>query len=445
MKNAAYIVLVLILLLAGCKKNNNGAEIDPEPTGAVTAAEFLKDLQVTGAESIRFDSANNSYLVNLPDGFDQEKAEVRLALQSNIVLEYDLDKSSAADRIRYDYRGTSPLNFTLRRKSGNRAYKFQVFFRFSGVPQIDLLEKQVNVNPYYTQLDMRYGKNVGSIPAGPDRRRTAVRITNNKTGKIVKASFEDQFGVMYIEDDYNLITDELTNVEVKLEGQQPVIFEGVKFINGKAIVYPNPSYKYQFLYSDTIKIYGDNFVPARKYTVQFSNDFMAAPIVAPAHIVDGWLHVDKIPADLPEGSYLLSFFEANRFIGNSSFHVSSHETDAIESLWKGDLYGATYRNMSPLSVSRGESFFVKSSPLIYGYGNSQLDVNKLPRLRLILNGAITELNPELVIFHWGIAGISLGVGQFKIPADLPPGNYDVRGLFVNNSESKPYWSKLQVK
>ncbi|MCF0063247.1 hypothetical protein MUK70_10280 [Dyadobacter chenwenxiniae] len=450
MKKTAYILLVLCAILASCKKNSGDTDVlpkpEPEPTGLVTAGEFLKGLQVTGAEAVQFDSTNNSYVVRLPDGFAPDQAEVRLALKPNIALEDATGKLSADSVIHYNYHGTSALPFRLRRKTSSRSFDFEVYFRFSGAPQIDLLEKQLQVYPSYTQFPLRYRANVGSIPSGPGRPGPLVKIFNTRTGRTVTTRFNDQFAVINSDLGENVLTDDLMNVEVTLEGQKSVIFEGVKFIKGKAVVYPSPSYKYQFLYKDTIQVFGDNFVAGQKYSVRFSNDFLANPMVAAARIVDGRsLSVDKIPADLPEGSYLMSFYESDRLMGNGTLHVSYHETNAIESIWKGSLYGVTGRSADPLSVGRGESFFVKASPVSYGHHDSDFNVNMLPRLRLRLAEKTVELDPELVVFHWGIAGIKIGFGRYTIPPNLPAGNYDVRGLFVNNSESKSYWSKLQVK
>lgn len=448
MKQTFYLLFILITFLASCKKGSEPVEIlpSPEPTGDLTATEFLKDFNVTGAKAISFDTATQSYLVDLPAGYASEKAEVRLELQSSIALEDSLGKLSQDNVILYNYKGTRPLLFTLRRKSGNRRLNFQAYFRFSGTPQIELMEKQVQVYPSYTQLNLTYGSNVGSIPSAPGNEGALVKIINTRTGKTIKTSFQDQFGVMYNYLSQDLITDDLMDVEITLKGQHPVTFQNVKFIKGKAVVYPSPSYKYQFLYKDTIKVYGDNFVPDQKYSVRFSNDFLDQPMTAPARIVDGnYLHVDKIPSDLPEGSYLLSFYESERFIGNGSFHVSFHETNAIESIWKGDIALATGRSVDAVTVGRGESFFVKASPVTYGYFDSQITVDMLPRLRLRSGEKIVELDPELVIFTWAIAGFKIGVGKYTIPSNLPAGNYNAHGLFVNNSESKPYWTKIKVK
>ncbi|WP_026629110.1 hypothetical protein [Dyadobacter alkalitolerans] len=450
MKQTFYLLLVLITFLSGCKRGSDLVENppapEPEPTGALTAAEFLKDFDVVGAKTISFDTATNSYLVDMPDGYDNKKAEVRLELKSSIALEDSLGKLSSENVILSAYQGTGPLVFHLRRKTGNRRLSFQVYFRFSGAPQIELMDKEVQVYPSYIKFNLRYLKNVGSIPSAPGKPGALVKVFNTKTRQTITTSFNDHGGMLYDNLSKDLITGDLMNVEITLQGQKPVVFEGVKFIKGKAVVYPSTSYKYQVLYKDTIRVYGDNFVPGQQYSVRFSNDFLDKPLTAAARIVDGnFLSVDKIPFSLPEGSYLLSFYEGERFIGNASYHVSFHETNAIESIWKGNIYLATMRSVNPVSVGRGESFFVKASPVAYGYFDSQITVDMLPRLRLRSGEKIVELDPELIIFTWAIAGLKIGVGKYTIPANLPAGSYDAHGLFVNNSESKPYWSKIQVK
>lgn len=464
MKKLIYLTLFLVAgVLLNCKKDSEIIEVTPEPqpekVGLTEAGEFLKGITVTGAEKIIFDSLTNSYLVSLPDTYNERKAEVKLSMQNNIVLWDSVQSSITADSvILYSYKGTSPLHFKVSDSADESWFYFNVYFNFSGTPQIDLLNKEISVNASGSILPIRFLAKLGSTPAAPDQYGSIVRIVNRKTGSIYESSlYLDNMYVNFYEAQ-NLITNDPLALEIRLYNQNPVVFEGIRFTRGVPQLYVLPDYKFEYARKDTIKATGGFFLPNEKYTVTFTSDFLPAPVTRSVRFKDAsWLSLDNMPADLPEGNYLVSFYENDKLLGKSSIYQSNLEpkavetmwgskTIAIENIWKGDISNILYRNVNALSYKKGDTFFVRTLPLLTGYTSTNLDVKNLPDIHLKLNGVGVELKPELEVFHWGIAGISFIIGKYTIPLDLAPGNYEVTSFRVaDRKESRPYWSKMEIR
>ncbi|KAA0990513.1 hypothetical protein [Dyadobacter aurulentus] len=448
MKKFVYIFLLLITSLAACKKERDKLDVVPEPgsTGDAKAAEFLKSLRVTGVEEVSFDSVSNSFYVNLPDTYNAEEAEVILSMQQDIVLVDSLDKPINGNVILHAYKGTPPLRFQLRDKSDKKWFYFNVYFNFSGTPQIELLQKEIPINASGANLPLRFTAKVGSIPSSVEQLGPIVKISNKKTGFFMESSYYSLTTPLYLGATEELITNDPLTMEFKFFNQTPVVFEGIKFTRGVPNLYATPSYKFQYSYKDTLKAAGGYFLPQEKYTVKISSDFLAAPVSVAAKVEDAqMLTLDKIPANLPQGSYLASFYEKETLLGKISIQISNFETDCLETIWKGDVNKALDRNVEPLSFSKGDVFYAKSLPLTFGSADTNFDVNRLPRLRLRSPGKTVDLAPKLVVYDWAVAGRSFALGQYTIPADLPAGEYAVTGIYTNRFETQPYWSKLKVK
>jgi hypothetical protein len=450
MRKPIYFVLVLIFLLAGCNKSTDIVEVapipEPEATGMVTAAEFLKAFKVTGAKQIKFDSAGSNYIVSLPDTYNEKYAQVKLSMQRGILLIDSLDKPSADSIILYSYKARAPLRFQLRNKTEKRWMYFSVYFNFSGTPEIELLQKEIPIDASGIKLPLRFNAKVGSIPSGPEQMGPRVKITNRKTGFFTETNISEGNPVIYLESAQNLITEDPMTLEIQLNNQNPVVFEGVKFTRAAPVLRVVPTYKFQYTYQDTLKVAGGYFLPQEQYKVAISSDFLPDVFTAALRVVDaGTLTLDRIPAGLPEGSYLLSFYEKDKLLGKGSFYVSASETRCIETIWKGDINGALSRNVLPLVLKKGDVFYAKSLPLEFGRPEVNLTAGKLPQLRLKSSGRTLELAPELAIYNWAIAGVSYSLGKYTLPADLASGRYQVTGIYADKTETKPYWSFLEVK
>jgi hypothetical protein len=460
MKKFLYLTLLLSIgFLTQCKKNSDivvlpgpgtGTKPDPEVEvpPLIKADEFLKMLSVTGAEKVVFDSVRNFYMVSLPDSYDESKAEVKLSLQKNIVLWDSTATSITKDSvIRYSYKGTAPLAFKLSDNPEKSWLYFTVFFNFSGIPKVELLSKEIPMDVTGSILPLRFVAKVGSIPASPDHFETVVKVTNRKTGFTAESFLYAGGYYVNFPESEKLITNDPFSLEINLYNQKPVVFEGVKFIRGIPKLNLGLAYKFIYNKQDTIKGAGGFFIPNAKYSATFTNDYISAPVKAGVRFNDASkLTIDQIPANLPEGSYLVTVYEEEKLLGKSAILVSPTEVNYIESIWKGSINSAQDRNVSKLSYIKGDTFFAKSTPLTYGYGNAtNLDPKQLSTIRLKNAEKSYNLKPELAIYYWAIAGVSYGVGKYTITADIAPGSYEVTALSSDGKETKPYWSKLQVR
>ncbi|WP_031529719.1 hypothetical protein [Dyadobacter crusticola] len=449
MKKSIYLILLLAGLCSGCKKEKDpeiGPKPEPETENPTKAGEFLKGLTVTGAQQITFDSTSKSYMVSLPDTYSEEQAEVKLSLHSNIGLVNQSGEITKDSIIRFAYRGVGPLVFELREKANRGNFFFNVYFNFSGKPNITLLSKELPISSLGIIFPLRFEAKMGSIPSSPNQAGPILRITNPKTGFSTETVVYDIEGQIGLEKAETLLTSDLHRLEILFYNQEPVVFEGIKFIRDAPVVTVWPSYKFQYTRKDTISANGGIFIPQEKYTVTFSSDFLEKPVTAAMRVNDhSKISLDKIPANLEEGAYLVSFYEKDKLIGKSSVYLGNFETNCLETIWKGSIEKTLERNTLPLLLNKGDIFYAKSQPLDYGSGSTDFDVNRLPRLRLKSAAKTVDLAPELIVFNWLIAGFSYSLGKYKIPADLPAGKYTVTGVYTNRYESKPYWSKMEVK
>ncbi|ACT92848.1 hypothetical protein [Dyadobacter fermentans] len=451
MKTNSYILIFLFALLLACKKDKDLVEFapkpEPGPTEVLTVKDFLQKLDVTGAAKIEYDSLNKSFMVSLPDQFNDEEAEVKLTLQRDIFLLDSLGEKSPESVIHYKYSATGPLPLRLIDKAGKNDFLAHVYFNFTGTPTIELLQKEITFNSWGVKIPARFSARTGSIPRAPGQwGGITAKFTNKKTGFSTEAEIGDFETTIGFIGASNFVSDDLFTLELKLFNHNPVIFEGIKFIRGLPNIFFQPSYKYDFKTSDTINISGGYFLPEAKYKLTFSNDDMARPVTAQVAVRDSnWLRVDKIPATLSEGSYLVSVYENDRLIGNGSISIATGNLQAIETIWKGNPAGAVERNTNRPVLNRGEQFNAKPYPIYYGMRDSDFNVARLPRLTFASAAKTVDISPELGVYSWGIAGVYIGFGKYKVPNDLPPGLYTVTATFPDGGKTKPYWSRIEVK
>ncbi|MCE7068324.1 hypothetical protein [Dyadobacter sp. CY326] len=441
-----YILLFLLTCagLASCKKDSD--EQAPGPVQLPNGSNlFLKSLDVTGREKVTFDSTKNYFVVTFPESYTSGSAEVKLALNENVVLIDSLGKPSTASILNYNFRGRDPLTFTLREKEDKYAGYFTVFFNIAGSPKIELIKNEITVNTNGFAFPFRYISGVGSFPSRPDEAMPVLKAINRKTGFETETSLYSKQENVQLQETEKLVGEDQVALELHFKDQPAVVFEGVKFTRGEPFVSIARENKFVYTTKDSLFASGGYFIPSAKYSVRFSSDYLATPVnAAVKYKSPNELVADKLPANIPEGSYLLSFLEGDKVIGKSALYFSATNIKTIESVWKGDLTLALSRNAERLSFKKGESVYMKPSPVEFGSASTKFDKNKLPTLRLKSGSTIVDLKPELAVVNWAIAGVSYPVGKYLLPKDLVSGQYEVMGVFPDKTVSKPYWSKMQV-
>ncbi|MCF2505373.1 hypothetical protein L0663_18420 [Dyadobacter sp. CY107] len=451
MKKLVYLFVMSIGLLISCDKDSRILQVapkpDPIPEGKmISATELLRGVKVAGSEKITFDSLHNAYMVSFPPTYNAQLAEVTLSLKPGVQVRYDTNEPTPDSTISYKFQRTSPLSFQLEDKADNDFSFLSIYFNFSGTPKIELLQKEIAVNAAGIKLPFRFDVKEGSSPASYDFRGPFIKITNTKTGLTEEASLYTEDPRVYLANAAALATNEPLSIEFTFFNQNPVVFEGIRFTRATPIVGDLSYYPFQYARPDTIKASGGFFLPTQKYTVAFSNASMPVPATFPVRVNDNQsLMLDKIPANLPDGSYLLSYFENDKLLGKASLELAKKDTKSLESIWKGDLSNSTDRNVEQLSVSRGDEFYVKPTPLMFTTPRVTFDADHLPRLRLKSAEKTIILVPQVAIYSWAMAGVSFALGKYTVPADLPSGEYMITGIYPDKTETKPYWSSLKVK
>lgn len=244
MKVKLSLCLLLLTFLLGCKKKDDFTEPDPQPgvSAPLYARDFLKDFAVTGANGILFDSLTNSYLVSLPDNFKPETAEVKLGLQPDVSLVDSLDQLTQDTVIRYAYMGTRPLSFQVRNTTNDSWFYFNVYFNFTGRPQIELLEKVIPVNAGAIKIPIRFKARMGSIPHAPGQAGINIKLTNSKTGGSTATTVAALDGPVSFPFANQLLTNDPFSLEIAVYNQTPVVFQGIRFSRKTPIADIIPNY-----------------------------------------------------------------------------------------------------------------------------------------------------------------------------------------------------------
>lgn len=259
MKNSLCFLFLLVVLLVNCKKDSDFAGFAPKPEPprelVISASYFLKTLDVTGAREIKFDSATSSYMVSLPESFNAEKAEVKLSLKQEAALASDTDQKPTPDSvIYYKYKGTRPLLFRLTDKKEKYTMPFTVYFNFSGTPDIKLLQKEIPINASGIKLPLVFNTKVGSIPASPVQAGPLVKFINRKTGFVTEASLYEEGAALYPESAESLISNDPMALEIKFYNQNPVVFEGIKFLRDLPQAHIYTTYTTGYTFKDTVVV-----------------------------------------------------------------------------------------------------------------------------------------------------------------------------------------------
>ncbi|MCE7066951.1 hypothetical protein [Dyadobacter sp. CY326] len=444
-KLLCYFVLLNGLFL-GCTRDSRYLQIPPQGAQRLDAPDLLRGFGVVGAEKVTYDSAHNAYMVIFPQSFNAEEAEIKLFLRQKVKLLDQAGNTTNNTTIRYRFQGNSPMNLSLKDTSNSNFCFDEIYFNFSGTPKIELLQKEIDVNASGIQLPFRLDFKQGSNPAAPGYDGNKIKITNKKTRISEETLFYKEDPRIYLANTTEFITSDPLSIEFSVYNQNSVVFEDIRFNRATPIAGVAATMLFQYIRQDTIVAHGGFFSPAEKYSVSISGVSLAAPITVPVRMTDAsTLKLDKIPANLPDGSYLLSYYEKDKPIGKGAVNISKSVTNVLESIWKGDLNKSLDRNVEQLKLKRGDFFYAKSAPLMFIYPQAAFNVDHLPKLRLKSAGKTAELAPELAEYSWAIAGARFAVGKYTIPADLPSGAYIVTGLYPNKTESKPYWSSIEVE
>jgi len=451
MKKPAYLLLILtICLFWQCKKDRADEEVTPQPeiTNPDDANKILKKLVVSEAETVTFDSLRAVFLVKLPASFSADDINISLSLYPDVYLLDSASSETNNNNLKFSYKGSRPLNLVFRKKGVSTTRRYELYVEAQGSPKIELSTKEISVKQGVSYIPLKIISGLGTIPSIPEQRSPIIKLSDRATNTVFEGTFQNVLQNVYFEDLTSLINAEKVGLELTFEGISPLNFEGLQLKRGVPRADLN-NMPYTLVKSDTLKITGGYFDPNAKYTAGLSNDFSTTPLMMDL-AYDGKANLSaKFTTQLSEGSYLVTFYENGKEMGKGAFEYSSSKSNTLETIWKGDINLVFKRNTQSLAFNRGDEFYAKPSLAQYAWGSnlptSSFDVKQLPNLRLVNGSSIVNLAPEIAVVSWAIAGVSYAVGKYKLPENLASGSYAVTALYPNQPESKPYWSKMQVR
>ena len=451
MRKIVYIFLWLTVgLFICCNKKSNTDVVTPEQKPGEYnldgSAKFLKSISVTESEKIVFDSLGSSFTITLPKDYAQESINIKLSLYNDIRIEEGVSPAKTDTTIKFTYQGSAPLRLTLVASNGSKK-GYSIYVNHAATPQIELLNTEIAINASFIKLPIKIITGVGTTPAGPTLKNPVVKLIDRKNNSVIEGLFYNNLGEISISDISRLVNASQYALEIQFGNQKAFVFENIHFKRGLPSV---TIAGYQNVLSpskDTILAFGGYFSPEEKYQVEFSSDFIAQPVLQEMKFLDSSRISTSLPKGIGEGSYLLTFYENKAAIGKTSLYFSENKTHSIETIWQGSPNSALSRNTIKSSFGKGETFYAKPWPLVFGSSSqlSSFDVKDLPNLRLKNGTVTTDLVPELTVINWAVAGLNFSIGKYTIPKTMQSGSYQATLVFPDKIESKPYWSKIEIR
>jgi hypothetical protein len=424
--------------------------VTPTPGGEYYpdgSSKFLKDFKVAEAEKIIYDSLTRNFTINLPQNFSADAISINLSLYTGVRL---LDSAAAPISetiIKFAYKGSEPLRFGLQETKGSKVF-YTVYVNVAGQPNIQLVNNEIPINSGPISLPVKIISGLGTTPSIPGLSNPTVKLLDRKTGYSLDGSYYNNLIYAYIPDASKLIASAALALEINFGNGKKAVFENLKFKRGLPKANLSGYENILIPKSDSMLVYGGYYSPGEKYTVRFSSDFVTLPISKEMKYLDSMRISNILPKDIPDGSYLVTFYEAENIIGKTSLYFSANKTHSIETIWKGAPELALSRNTEKISLKKGDIFYAKPWPPVYGTSSgsaSTFNVKDLPALRMKSAATTMDLKPELTLVTWAVAGLTFSIGKYTVPENLAAGSYDATLVFPDNQESKPYWSKIEVR
>lgn len=454
MKKVCYFLFAsMICLGAGCKKEK---ELDPEET--LKENSFLRSIKVAGAREVTIDTARNYIQIILPEAYTNDIIDLQLnaAPGAELVLNSWTPLYSPG-HVKYHFRATYPENFTITNKSNNQTKSYKVFVEQEGPLTAELLsDLDIRIGGANTATgvaNIRFKSGVGSLPARPDASQQILPFLKNSSKNAnVKGYFDNGLGQIYFEDIFSLMETEGTVLSIEY-GEKAFSFpEKLKLKRGKVVLYvvqPDRLFRV-FQTGKSITFDGGIFLNAQKYSLKLHNDASSPEVTLPATVTDLSTLKTQFPATIPDGQYKVSFFENTQLITEASIVIARDSTvKAIGQMWTGGpglQWDEIWKSL-PIAISRGQELFANPFPAIIDASSKPFDdKKKIPDLALKLNGKVTVLKGAVKEdTKYADNSIRIYYGAYRIPADLPPGQYEARMVLDNKQYSLPYWSRVEIR
>ena len=425
---------------------------------------YLKTIKVEGASEVVVDDSLGTIQVKLPADYSSTSISVSLVFHTNAYLrqingftgtQFKPD-SSTQSTFKVRYAGDFPIEFVTQILSSSNNKSYKIYIEHLGKPIVKITFSNYDISNYfspYFQLDVLSG--IGTIPSNPQnsiRYSGLFRKTNasNPDTCAIGVGLFAYFNAKL--DKYIPFENQLFTFDIVKGNQRETVKEDISFVRGKTYSLGN-RYRTNDSKNITINAFGGYFSLLDKYTIKLSNDFSSTILE-----VDG--KVDKknyknlvveFPSSFPKGSYLFDLYENGNNVSNKGMvSVSNNPSEkSILKLWKKREAPDNYNNLIETSetikmeFSRGDTLNIMPLPtIIY---STILQKENMPKLKLMANSEVIELQPTSIRIWWSLAATSFHGFYYIIPKDLKLGLYEVQLIYPNGEESLKYWNKIGIK
>jgi hypothetical protein len=457
MKKIAPALFLFHVIFWGCiKKDKPSSDPEPQPEKIeiteLTSADYIQNLEIPGAAEITFDSVQNAYLVTLPENYLKDEISIKLKLYPEATV---APPHNTTGQINFLFKNSPPLLFDIKAQSGNvRTFKLYV-------KHVAKLKVVLNISDVlYSNQDenclvaVDFISGVGTVPETPGATDTLFFML--KDGKSKKQA-RGYYGAatLYFQNVKDFLNDENLSIEATFGSKTVVAASNLKFSKVRALIYgireswgffdPIPTGK-------KLIVEGNGFTASYKYSVKIESDFLSSPVVLDARFESLTSLSFKVPMSVPDGSYSITYLENGEpFSSRANVIGSKEKAKSIGQVWlmqNGYPTGTyAFEHARKISVISGGSLLISPFPAVLGTMYQPFDPTlKLPVLQL--------MNPQQTLLinanvkgdpSYGDGTIVFYYGQYDIPSDTKPGFYEARLVYDDQSESLPYWNRIEIK
>jgi hypothetical protein len=448
-----------IILFSGCKsKEQNIAPITIAPIifNYLEDRLSIKNFTIKNAK-IEFPKESNSQtnflILTLPEDYKEDFIIPEINL-----LGYAKEISPKSGE-KVFFEGKKAIEYTLTKIDGSQI-KFLVYVKRQGSIDVELFTKEIILNSDLKLSIKLKVKNVGTV--GTDNAYSSngiplLKIYDSDKKEVYSSwnlEIKGDTASLNLLNSYNMVNPKGYNFLKKGNYTVKVVIDtdsvntrksseyNLNIVNGnKSFIYPSNSFSYIWIINTDMEIKGVNFDKNKSYKLYFESDF-TTPILLSTKYIDENTLTAKIPNDIDESQYKISFQENDITVINQKGFVAEKPFDILNSInfYRAENSWSLIDEKSPFTISKNQVF----GYAVYGYGVNLGEAYTKGDLKLvdIKNRKTYVLEGKLIRGIWG--GIA-SIWTFNLSENnIPQGFYEIYILNGQYNTSR-YFRKLEVK
>ncbi len=471
-KHLHFACLVLACSLFTCKRPDRDVpKTQPEPpvidkveavvkVDTVKNMGWLKSVKVEGATEVIVDTVGKTVSITLPATFTKETLFLDLETYPGTIHEVNpWDNLSTRNHIVLSgFRGSSPTTFMVVGQNKPIGKTYTVFVECKGPLTAsltsDLMLLPSRQEPYSAvEASISFDSGIGTRPEKPgsDKELTA-KLIDLGTSRPVQGRSAVSAIALWLSNTTPLGLASEYALELEYGEKKFVLPGRQKLKRADLLAYP---YEISNLFktlprNQEILLSGGYFLSDLNYRVKVESAFHPSLWLSAKYRNPSMLAFTT-PAELADGSYLVSLYEGESIVQAFNFNVSgdakpkgirsiSTETMSCPPCTSRDV---TLKNLSFL---KGKPMFVAPFPAILGSFYGAFDPNqKLPDLELKnAQGKVVIKAKIRADGSYANATTQLYFGEYLIPTNLASGDYEARLLYDDSKNTIPFWSLIEI-